>query len=274
MKTIKCLNCNEQLKLSKFGKCKKNRSGYKDNCKICEKIKKTQENMLKKQKDNKQLFANMPYFNFNEHLIKDNKPINTSMIYVGVSRSGKSNNFLYNMKSILPHYDMRILITESTSLRIYHKSKFTLIASKKHYKKILTMIRFLQNKTKCVYRILLVLDDINKRNCPKLTQLYTNGRNINISVISLIQDPVMLNPTMRINAKYIFLFNQLNPESTQKIYKYFLKTFLPLTPKKLKNKNERESYIIKRFSDITKNYKPLVIDYSNGRTYYSTSEIF
>lgn len=283
-KTKKCTVCckNKPFNKDYYYRNASHVSGFYTRCKVCVKEIRQRNAKLSKEKrkiimnkcsDGKQDLNNLPPFDIEKELIRDNKIYHTSFIYCGQSRSGKTNNFIYNFNKIQDRYDIKILITESTSAAIYDKFPFDLISSpkKNRYKKVVNTVRYIQNKLKSKLNILIVLDDFSKRNCTLIRNLYTNGRNMNVTIISLIQSTTMINNHCRQNANYIIVFNQKNSEAAQKIYDFFLKSFIT-PPAELKTRYEKEKWIINWYQKSSENYKPLVLNVDRGIIQISTSE--
>lgn len=90
------------------------------------------------------------------------------------------------------------------------------------------------NGTSVATHILIILDDLSHymRNSAKLEELYSRGRNLNISVVGNAQDYTQLDKKCRQNLTHILLFTY-NEDTIEQL----LKSSLPITigSKKLKS---------------------------------------
>lgn len=209
---------------------------------------------------------NLPEFDFKNEIIRDGKPYHFSGLFIAQSRSGKTTLLKHLLKDIKPYYDIIIMITESIQADIYNTDLFDFIttSNKQQYKKLINAVRMFQRETKNSLNFLVIFDDFCNPNDAKIRDLYTNGRNSNISVFQLVQDVTMTKNHCRLNSLYVFLFNQKNAVAVERTTHHFLLNFIK-TPSELKSKAEKTDYLINWVQRQTQNYNSVVLNIDKGQ---------
>lgn len=280
IKKKKCPRCLQILPATAefFYRNSSMKSGFQYSCKKCMKKareikKKLRREVIEKQKKSDQIdIDNLKEFDITKEIIRNGKLFHFSAVYVAKSRSGKSTNLIYQLKKIREYYDIIIMVTESIQAPIYNNFSFDLLTTgdDNQYKKIINMIRSFQKKTGNSLNFLIVFDDFSSARCKVLRNLYTNARNSNISVVSLVQDTTMVSNHVRYNTLYAFLFNQKNPEAIERLYNFFLKSYVPV-PKELRTGYEKKDFILNWFAKSAPMYKPIVLNYDQTSIQTSSS---
>lgn len=272
-KTKKCTVCKKVKPHSEFYKNRIMKDGLQYHCKkCCRSLKSARRNKAKKkynlEKAVKQDIFNLPELKFRESLLKKND-VFFSSTFIAQSRSGKTYLLRHLLNEIRDLYNIVIVITKNTQNTMYkntdHIIDFVTTGHNGQYKKIIKMIRLFQEKTKNkLLNWLVIFDDFSKPRCPLMRDLYTDGRNANISVIHLIQDVTMAMNQCRFNSLHIFLFHQKNPKLIKRIIDHFVLDFVPV-PKEIKTRADKITFLIEWLQTQTQNYTSVVLNIDEGK---------
>lgn len=158
----------------------------------------------------------------------DPKTGGCSILMIGSTRCGKTTA----LKHILDKYFKKhigAIFSESARAPAYQDMKYpNLPLASCFIPELIRDAYHINREIKNHYDFLFVLDDCPMvRNDKQLTKMATIYRNSNISAITCIQDPTMLNPTTRGNFNFVLLFHQNTPSRTEAIVKGFLRGWLP-----------------------------------------------
>lgn len=263
-----CNKCRIEKLMKFFHKNKYNVDGHSGRCKPC-----TSEGkkMLRERKIKEAglrrfhaLEGDLPTINFREAITPKGKLKHFTAIFSAISRSGKSTLITWMLNKVKDLYDMVILISQNATADIYDEPIWDFKIRKNH-KKLIKQIRMFQRRTHNKLNILFVFDDFTSpqiKSDSSLTNLFVNGRNANLSVIFAAQDHVMINKTIRLNSRFVFILRQTNPQSNFRTIEQFLYGFINVPPglsKRLKIEWLRRFLLLH-----TKNYKAIVLDMDMG----------
>jgi len=185
-----------------------------------------------------------------------------TMILNAKSNSGKSTfiRHLYN-EYLKTKYDLVFLFTDNEVNKLYDFVDEKSIYNGNHYCIIKTLF-YIQKKTKNRYRILIIFDDyiakLKLKSCKMIINLFSRGRNSNISTIYSTQYINLLNKACRLNTNYSFILNATQPSNNYILFKEYLEQY----NKTFTSKNYNE-----QLCNLTKNYNILISDYVNNRLY-------
>lgn len=162
--------------------------------------------------------------------LPDAKTGGCSILMIGSTRCGKTTC----LKHILDKYfkkHLGAIFSESAKAPAYAHMKYPNLPLASCFIPELIKDSYLINKDlKNYYDFLYVLDDCPLiRGDKQLMKMLTIYRNSNVSAITCVQDPAMLNPTCRSNFNFVLLFHQNAADRTEFIVKNFLRGWLPTT---------------------------------------------
>ena len=151
-----------------------------------------------------------------------------SILMVGSTRCGKTTC----LKHILDKYFKKhtgAIFSESARAPAYQDMKYPLLPLSSAYIPELVKASYHINRdTANFYDFLYVLDDCPLvKNDKQLLKMLTIYRNSNISAITCIQSPTLLNPTSRSNFNFVLLFKQNTAAQIEAVIKAFLRGYFP-----------------------------------------------
>ena len=151
-----------------------------------------------------------------------------SILMVGSTRCGKTTC----LKHILDKYfktHTGAIFSESARAPAYQDMKYPLLPLSPCYIPELVRASYHINKdTQNFYDWLYVLDDVPLvKNDKQLLKMLTIYRNSNISAITCVQSPTLLNPTCRSNFNFVLLFKQNTTGQIEAVIKTFLRGYFP-----------------------------------------------
>jgi len=151
-----------------------------------------------------------------------------SVLMVGSTRCGKTTC----LKHILDTYFKKhvgCIFSESARAPAYQHMKYPLLPLSSCFIPELIKDSYHINKElKNHYDFLYVLDDVPLvKNDKQLLKMLTIYRNSNISAITCVQSPTLLNPTCRSNFNFVLLFHQNTTEQAEQVVKSFLRGYFP-----------------------------------------------
>lgn len=272
MKEYKCHTCLEIKDISKFQKNKHKSMGFEKTCKECTNKRYRQLRAIRKEQmlndldestNRPKLNSELTPFDIQKEVIIDGKIKHFTSLFVAQSESGKTILMMHLIDKIREHYDFVILISKNLQADSYDLSKFDFSTNDRNLESVIMAIRYLQRKTLNKFNFLIVVDDIKTRGKVVIQDLFTNGRNSNISTMNLVQHPTMIDNHMRTNCKFIFLFNQRNPELIKATISRFLINFIA-TPQSVISKRAREDYLETWLQNNTKDYTSIVLNIKDG----------
>lgn len=275
-KTKICGNCDKLLPMTDFHNNKSHVTGKARNCRSCLSAQVTERRRRKKAEiiaegeTNKEIVKKISAeaeeledLDIVKEVVIDGKLKHFTSLFVAQSESGKTVLMMYLIQLLRPYYDMVILVTKNLQAEAYDLSKFDFSTNEMYLDKVIYAIRYIQRMTKNKFNVLLIIDDIKTRQKATVQELYTNGRNSNISIMTLLQYPTMCDNIMRTNCKFIFLFNQKNPELISTTTERFLMKFVK-TPIEASTKVLKEIYLSDWLQKHTANYTSVVLNIKNG----------
>jgi hypothetical protein len=182
--------------------------------------------------------------------------------------SGKSTLIEYIYPQLKKKYDLIFWFCQSKAARIY-KNIFKDSDEGEDYlyetynqQLIYDLFKY-QNLTENSLHILVIFDDMVSFKGVKwsdsLLQIFTRGRNSNISVIFSSQDDVLMAPTARRNLDYVFLLN-MSGDGPDKIAKRWLvHKFTFQTELRYKSESKRALYLMDFYQHYSEDHGMLVI---------------
>ena len=151
-----------------------------------------------------------------------------SILMIGSTRCGKTTT----LKHILAKYfkkHLGAIFSESARAPAYQDMKYELLPLSSCYIPELVKASYLINREiGNHYPFLYVLDDCPLvKNDKQLLKMLTIYRNSNISAITCMQSPTLLNPTCRSNFNFVLLFKQNTTGQIEAVVKTFLRGYFP-----------------------------------------------
>lgn len=269
-----CKKCMKEYHSDFFYNNRTLSSGKSPNCKKCTndrarelKQRKRADVKSSNSEEIKQIAAGeqeLETLDIEKEVIVDGKLKHFTSLFVAQSESGKTVLMMYLIKMLRKHYDMVILVSKNIQAESYDLSKFDFYTNEMYLDKVVYAIRYLQRTTNNKFNILLIVDDIKTRQKATIQDLFTNGRNSNITIMNLVQHPTMIDNHIRTNCKFIFLFNQKNPELIRGTMEKFLFKFVK-TPKEAMTRLQKEEYLENWLQHNTQNYTSIVLNIKSGK---------
>jgi hypothetical protein len=153
-----------------------------------------------------------------------------SILMIGSTRCGKTTA----LKHILEKYFTKhcgAIFSESARAPAYKDMKYPLLPLSSCFLPDLIKDSYLINRElKNHYDFLYVLDDCPLvKNDKQLLKMLTIYRNSNVSAITAMQSPTLLNPTCRSNFNFVLLFHQNTTAQSEAVIKCFLRGYFPQT---------------------------------------------
>lgn len=183
-----------------------------------------------------------------------------SILMVGSTRCGKTTC----LKHILDKYfknHLGAIFSESAKAPAYSHMKYPLLPLSSCFIPELIKDSYHINKEmKNYYDFLYVLDDVPLvKNDKQLLKMLTIYRNSNISAITCVQSPTLLNPTCRSNFNFVLLFKQNTAAQCEAVIKAFLRGVFP----------DKMNYDqkIALYQKLTEDHHFLFLDNLNGGIY-------
>lgn len=154
----------------------------------------------------------------------DSKTGNSTVIY-GSSKAGKSTLMMYLYKKYYVN-DISTLFTESPQIDLY-KSK-NLIVAPAFFPEVVKEAHMINKKTKNKYNFTFMLDDIvDQKENDVIRKMILILRNSNISSITSLQSPVLLQKANRSSVNNIMFFKFNTAEQIEQIIRFYLNGYLP-----------------------------------------------
>lgn len=206
-----------------------------------------------------------------KNILKDGQEAK-SIIISGARGSGKTTliQFLYPL--LMDLFDIVVFFSFSLHNDLYkdiQEPKFD-----NYHPQLVKELFYFQKKTKNKLSLCVVMDDMiseSIKHDDSLMQLYTRGRNSNISVIITTQHMNIMKNTNRANCSFIF-FGKTNTASSRLVLiEDYLLPIIKI-PKELgiKTKSAKIDYLDAWVQNYTQDHNFLVIDYFNtGETVYN-----
>lgn len=151
-----------------------------------------------------------------------------SILMIGSTRCGKTTCLKHIMDTYFPKH-IGAIFSESARAPAYQNMKYPLMPLCSVFIPELIKDSYLINRElKNHYDFLYVLDDVPLvKNDKQLLKMLTIYRNSNISAITCVQSPTLLNPTCRSNFNFVFLFKQNTTGQIEAVVKTFLRGYFP-----------------------------------------------
>lgn len=272
---LTCSNCETTKPETDFYKNKSRATGRMGQCADCIREMRKERTIKKKaaiksailEKDStrqKLNSENLENMDITKENVIDGKIKHFSALFVAQSESGKTILMMDIIKKLRKYYDMIILVSKNIQAESYDLDKFDFYTNEMFLDKVVYAIRYLQRETHNKLNILLIVDDIKTRQKATIQELFTNGRNSNITIMNLVQHPTMVDNHIRTNCKFIFLFNQKNPELIRATTEKFLMNFVK-TPELVKTHKDKLLYLENWLQKNTENYTSVVLNIKSGK---------
>jgi len=180
-----------------------------------------------------------------------------SVLMIGSTRCGKTTA----LKHILETYFKKhigVIFSESAKAPAYQHMKYpNLPLSSTFIPNLIKSCYHINKDLKNHYDFLFVLDDTPLvKNDKQLLKMLTIYRNSNISAITCVQSPTMLNPTCRSNFNFVMLFHQNTTEQAEQVVKCYMRGYFP--------KHWRYEDKIEWYQKATADHHFILIDNLNG----------
>lgn len=176
---------------------------------------------------------------------------------VGSTRCGKTTCLKYILDKYFKNHTGAIF-SESAKAPAYQHMKYPLLPLSSCFVPELIKASYQINKELSNhYDFLYVLDDVPLvKNDKQLLKMLTIYRNSNISAITCVQSPTLLNPTSRSNFNFVLLFHQNTTEQTEQVIKAWLRGYFP--------KHWRYEDKIEWYNKATEDHHFIMIDNLNN----------
>ena len=187
----------------------------------------------------------------------DPKTGGCSVLMVGSTRCGKTTCLKHILEKYFKNH-VGAIFSESARAPAYQHMKYPLLPLSSCFVPELIKSSYQINKELSNhYDFLYVLDDVPLvKNDKQLLKMLTIYRNSNISAITCVQSPTMLNPTSRSNFNFVLLFHQNTTEQTEQVIKAWLRGYFP--------KHWRYEDKIEWYNKATEDHHFIMIDNLNG----------
>jgi len=151
-----------------------------------------------------------------------------SILMIGSTRCGKTTALKHILDTYFPKH-MGAIFSESARAPAYQDMKYPLLPLSSCFIPDLIKDSYLINRElKNHYPFLYVLDDCPLvKNDKQLLKMLTIYRNSNVSAITCMQSPTLLNPTCRSNFNFVLLFHQNTTAQSEAVIKCFLRGYFP-----------------------------------------------
>lgn len=204
----------------------------------------------------------LPEFNI-DNMFQDSQDA-ISGIIAGSRKSGKTTLINHLYPKLVNYYDIVFFFSFSLHNEIYkdiQEPKFD-----RFQPLLVEELFYFQKKTNNQLSIMIILDDCMDneiKNSDPLNQLFTRGRNSNISVIYSIQYMSMAKNLSRSNSTFIFFGRSNTPANRELLAEQYL---LPLVKcdTSIKTKSKKLEYLDRYIQHHTRDHNFIVIDYLNG----------
>lgn len=163
-----------------------------------------------------------------ELILPDKSTGGCSILCVGSTRCGKTTA----LKHIIEKYFRKhigCIFSESARAPAYQNMRYeNLPLSSAFIPELIKDSYLINREVKNHYDFLYILDDCPLvKNDKQLLKMLTIYRNSNVSAITCMQSPTLLNPTCRSNFNFVMLFHQNTSQQTEAVIKAFLRGYLP-----------------------------------------------
>lgn len=271
--TANCRVCKKDKTIENFEKHKHTATGYLKTCKQCAGERKHKK-LIRQRFIERQLTGKgsektvlgideLAQFDIEKEIMCNGKIKHFTSLFVAQSESGKTVLMMHLLKKLRDHYDIFILISKNIQAEAYDLSKFHFYTNESNLQKVIYACRYLQRLSNNKLNLLIVVDDIRTRSRAAVQDLFTNGRNSNISTMNLVQHPTMVDNHIRTNCKFIFLFHQKNPELIQATTKKFLNNFVKIPPE-YDTRIMRQDFLENWLQTQTKDFTSVVLNIKSG----------
>ena len=151
-----------------------------------------------------------------------------SILMIGSTRCGKTTCLKHILDRYFPKH-IGAIFSESARAPAYQDMKYPLLPLSSCFIPELIKDSYQINRElKNHYDFLYVLDDVPLvKNDKQLLKMLTIYRNSNISAITCMQSPTLLNPTCRSNFNFVLLFKQNTTGQIEACVKTFLRGYFP-----------------------------------------------
>jgi len=151
-----------------------------------------------------------------------------SILMIGSTRCGKTTALKHILDKYF-HKHVGAIFSESSKSPAYQHMKYPLLPLSSAFIPELIKDSYLINRElKNHYDFLYVLDDCPLvKNDKQLLKMLTIYRNSNVSAITCMQSPTLLNPTCRSNFNFVLLFHQNTTAQAEAVIKCFLRGYFP-----------------------------------------------
>lgn len=291
---IDCKACGETKPTTDFYKDKYTKRGYKARCKDCTKNKKVRYQPYGKKEeytepsdekaDSNEIMGsimgpvdtNYPQFDFNEKFTKGK---HYSAVLVASRNSGKTTLIKSFFPFLRGQYDRIIVFSNSLQAEIYEdffskeEEKFIF---DKYDPLILKELEKLQKHTRNAFHFCIIFDDcvsMKQKHSDSITQLYTRGRNMNMTIIFSTQSPMFVDSDSRGNIDFLFILKIRTPSMKDKVITHFLMHTVPIPKEYYDNgkppkKTVMEMYYQRWLKENTKDHNVVILDYLNDDQIY------
>lgn len=188
--------------------------------------------------------------------------------------SGKTTTISYLWPLFKERYDAIIFFCQSLKASIY---KEFLTDNDRRFcfsgfnEDLMHDLKNLQDATENAFHFLLLFDDDvdfnrNKNNA-MMVNIYTKGRNDNMTIWFSTQSMFAINPNARDNIDYFILRRPRTPAMREKVVEQFLYGIVP-TPPECTTRGRKLTYLNQWIDANTRDYTVIIIDYLNDAKIY------
>ena len=188
--------------------------------------------------------------------------------------SGKTTTISYLWPLFKRRYHAVIFFCQSLKAEIY---KSFLTENDRRFcfptfnEDLLTDLKLLQDATENAFHFLILFDDDVDFNAHKnnrmMVNIYTKGRNDNMTIWFSTQSAFAINSNARENIDYLILRRPRTPAMREKIAEQFLFDIVPAPPE-CNTRGKKLMYINQWIDVNTRDYNSIVIDYLNDSKIY------
>jgi len=193
---------------------------------------------------------------------------NYAVLFCAIRRSGKSVFIKHLYPQIKEQHDVVYFISNSIHHSQYSYIKDDVVFEDQHAGLFKAILKF-QKWSSNFLKIAVVLDDcisLKNKNDNELLQLFTRGRNSNISVYLSSQSRAMINKNSRQNSDFVAIGNCPSAETREDIIKTFLNGLIKI-PNHIKTKSQKIEYMDKFVLHYTKDYQFIICNNMDRRLY-------
>jgi GTPase SAR1 family protein len=189
---------------------------------------------------------------------------NFSMSICASRRSGKTTLLKYFCKNFFDNmFDEIIMICPTIHNDIYNNLNEKIIKITEFDGVVIDALIELQKENNNEKKILIILDDSvgsRVKYSQQLLKLFCVGRNLNISIVYIVQSSTLLLPDHKENLDYMIIMKTKTQPKIEHLIEVFLLDFLENNFKTLKDEKKFYRTLIK---ENTENHGAIIIDYIN-----------